>query len=82
MYDLYQLALLDICMINIGSVIGIGRFWQKYNRYRYNQKLPYWYTSNTKTIYFLPRPFLSVHKWSGRTNYVVVDGPGGPTLLS
>ena len=46
MYGLYQLALLDICMINIGSVIGIGRFWQKYNRYRYNQKLPYRYTSN------------------------------------
>ena len=45
MYGLYQLALLDICMINIGSVIGIGRFWQKYNRYRYNQKLPYRYTS-------------------------------------
>ena len=46
MYGLYQLALLDICMINIGSVIGIGRFWQKYNRYRYNQKLPYRYTSS------------------------------------
>ena len=45
MYGLYQLALLDICMINIGSVIGIGRFWQKYNRYRYNQKFPYRYTS-------------------------------------
>ena len=26
MYDLYQLALLDMCMINIGLVIGIGRF--------------------------------------------------------
>ena len=52
MYGLYQLALLDICMINIGSVIGIGigRFWQKYNRYRYNQKLPYRYTSNSPSI--------------------------------
>ena len=39
-------------MINIRSVIGIGRFWQKYNRYRYNQKLPYRYTSNTDIIYF------------------------------
>ena len=50
MYGLYQLALLDICMINIGSVIGIGRFWQKYNRYRYNQKLPYRYISNVHTV--------------------------------
>ena len=32
MYGLYQLALLDMCMINIklviGMVIGIGRFWE------------------------------------------------------
>ena len=46
MYGLYQLALLEMCIINIGSVIGIGRVWQKYNRYRYNLKLPYRYTSN------------------------------------
>ena len=28
MYGLYQLALLDMCMINIELVIGIGRFWE------------------------------------------------------
>ena len=47
-HGLYQLALLDICIVNIGSVIGIGRFWEKYNRYQYNLKLPYQYTSNLK----------------------------------
>ena len=58
MYGLYQLALLDICMINIGSVIGIGRFWQKYNRYRYNQKLPYRYTSSPELEHVSILPYI------------------------
>ena len=36
----------------------------------------------TRTIYVLPGPFMSMHKWSGRTKYDDKSGPAGPSMLS
>ena len=36
----------------------------------------------TRAIYVLPGPFMSMHKWSGRTNYDDISGPAGPSMLS
>ena len=35
----------------------------------------------TRTIYVLPGPFMSVHKWSGRTIYDNINGLGGPFMF-
>ena len=36
----------------------------------------------TRTIYILPGPFMSMHKWSGQTKYNDINGPAGPSMLS
>ena len=36
----------------------------------------------TRTVYVLPGPFMSMHKWSGRTNYDDISGSAGPSMLS
>ena len=36
----------------------------------------------TRTIYVLPRPFMSMHKWSSQTKYDDINGPAGPSMLS
>ena len=36
----------------------------------------------TRTIYVLPGPFMSMHKWSGQTKYDDINGPAGPSMLS
>ena len=38
--------------------------------------------NQARTIYVLPGPVMSGHKWSGGTIYDNISGPAGPIMLS